>query len=419
MKVIYLVTFSPKYEEFSNQPRPKWNWDTTTGSWVGTWFGDWGDLIGKELVKHSDDIDYEVWQVDLRADKIYTAEFEDRLIKKKFPAQEKKYLRGLKRCDYIYSNQLIEYARDYNRNNVTFILPSTNPSPFRYKLAKSIYKAVIIYNNFLNTKLLLPDVERCLNPVRFLHRMLVSKKNHRNLQNIDYFLTTNDNPLALEKIKRRYNHIHVFKFRFGEDCDYWRQDKSVDEARRLLNIPLEKFVLFLSQRLIAGYQIDMFIEAISKVNTKRNFMCYISGHGSREYEDYLKDLVKKHEVEDRIHFVGFVSDDDLKNYFIACDVFVTVPKITAGSGGAVKAMAMNKPVVHVTSGSTYELLKENNAGLFVHPTNYDQWVRVFEEVIDGKEIKTIPRKIVVDHYSPQSMAKEILYAIEYTQKNNA
>ena len=88
MKVVYIINRHPPYEEYSNKPRPKWNWDTETGTWVGIWDYEWGDLIGKSLIQYSDRIEFEVWQTDLRADKIYTAELGERLVHKNFPARK-------------------------------------------------------------------------------------------------------------------------------------------------------------------------------------------------------------------------------------------------------------------------------------------------------------------------------------------
>jgi glycosyltransferase involved in cell wall biosynthesis len=412
MKVVFLISDLPQYEEFENKPRPRWNWDTSAGSWVGILDDEWGYLIGNTLVKYSTKVDYEAWQLDLRADKIYTAEIDDRLVHKIFPAKKSKFFRGLKSVEYIYSKQLIEYAKKYNDKHVTFILPATDLSPFLDALVELLDKATILYRNLISTTLLLPITEWCFNPVRLLHRYLVAQKIYKCLKRIKYLLLLNDNPNALEILKAKFQNIQIFLFKIDLDFEYWSQDITVAEARNKLNIPLNKFVIFLSQRLIPGYQIDKFIQIISHVKTNRDFMCYISGHGTREYEAYLKGLVNKHNVEHLVNFVGFVSNEDLKNYTIACDLFATVPIITAGSNGAKKAMAFEKPVLHVTMGDTYEFLKENNSGIFVNPTDYDQWKRVITEIIEGKNIKTVSREKVEKYYSSENTAKEILYAIE-------
>jgi len=86
MKIINIIPHPPAYELYINEPRPKINWNTPNGSWVGIWGYDWADQIGNEILKRTNKFSFEVWQPDLRADKIYEHKFENGLIHKLFPA---------------------------------------------------------------------------------------------------------------------------------------------------------------------------------------------------------------------------------------------------------------------------------------------------------------------------------------------
>ncbi len=411
-KIIFIITYSPRYDEFANQPKPKWYWDKPDGSYVGIWGYEWGDMLGKAITEYYYKIEFEVWQLDTRADIVYSAKLCERVYHRNFPSCPKKKINGLKTSEYLYSKNLIEYARSDNKSNVVLMFPSTVINPFKSDLFKAMNKAKVIQYNFLNAKLMFPGVEITLNPFQLLHRSLLGLAKKRNLDSMKNLLTTLDNPVILEKIKYKFPHINIFKFKTGLDFNFWKPDISQDEARIQLNIPEKKFVLFLSQRLIPEYQIDKFLETISKIKSCRDFMCYISGHGTREYETYLAELANKYNVMNLIRFIGYVDDSDLKKYFIAGDVFLTLPIFTAGSMGAKKAMAMGKPVIHVTSGSTYEFLKERDAGLFLEPYNYEQWVVEIKEVIEGKPVRVVPVQEVVEAYAWSATAKEIIYAAE-------
>jgi len=411
-KIIFIITYSPRYDEFFNQPKPKWYWDKPDGSYVGIWGYEWGDMLGKAITGYYDLIEFEVWQMDTRADIVYSAKLRDKVIHRNFPSDNKRKINGLKTSEYLYSNKLIDYARADNGSNVVLMFPSTVISPFKSDLFKAMNKARIIQYNFLNAKLMFPGIEKTLNPFQLMHRILLSLAKKRNLNSMKNLLTSFDNPVILEKIKANYPHINIFRFKTGLDFDFWKKDISLEEARKQVKIPENKFVFFLSQRLVPEYQIDRFIEVISEIRTLKEIACDSSGHGSREYENYLFEQASKYNVQDKITFIGYVSDDELKKYFIACDVFVTVPIAFAGSMGAKKAMAMGKPVIHVTSGSTYEFLKERNAGLFLEPYNYKQWAEEVKEVIEGKPIRVVPVAEVVEYYAWSTTAKEIIYAVE-------
>jgi glycosyltransferase involved in cell wall biosynthesis len=414
-KIIFIITFTPPYKEYENRPRPEYSWEKPDGSWIGVWGYDWGDLLGKVVVSYLQNIDFEVWQVDERADKIYTAELDDRLVHRQFPAKKRKYLNGLKIAAHPYSKSMIEYAEKYNNSSTILFIPSKEIAPLSENLIKAFPLARKVHYNFLNTKLLLPSFVFSYNPIRLFHRFLLNRTNLRNLKGIKNLVTGEDNPLDLKKVKKINPEMSVFSFEFGVDLDFWKEDISKEEARKKLCIPNDQFIIVLSQRLVPEYQIDKFIEVISRVKSKRDFTCFITGHGLREYEEYLKELVNKHQIDDKIKLVGYVSDEELKNYFIACDAFATVPIMFGGSNGAVKAMAIERPIIHVTLGFTYEFLKKHNAGVYLNPSDYEQWIKTIHEVIDGKKIEIVSRNNVVTYFSWEKTAQAVLQIIENAQ----
>ena len=166
----------PAYEAYANQPRPQYNWNTPNNSWVGIWGYDFADLIGKALVDKSKDIHYEVWQFDTNADKVYSAELAERLVHRNFPTSQKINFSGLKPTYFFHSPLILEYARKLNCHSSVFIIPSTLITPFRDSLIKTMSQSKIVYCNFLNTGLLLPQTAYSYNPLRLLHRYLISKK---------------------------------------------------------------------------------------------------------------------------------------------------------------------------------------------------------------------------------------------------
>ena len=82
------MSHPPAYDSYIGYPKPEINWDTTNGSWVGIGGGkyDWGDQIGNDVLHENDEFEFEVWQPDLRADKVYQHKFDNGLIHKLFPA---------------------------------------------------------------------------------------------------------------------------------------------------------------------------------------------------------------------------------------------------------------------------------------------------------------------------------------------
>ena len=102
----------------------------------------------------------------------------------------------------------------------------------------------------------------------------------------------------------------------------------------------DKFVMIYVGRLAASKRIDFLIEAMQTLNEA---VLLVVGDG--EEKDKLKNLVHSLNLEDRIIFVGRVSDEDLPKYYAAADVFVTASLHEGFCVPIIEALASGKPVI--------------------------------------------------------------------------
>lgn len=418
MRIIFVVCYSPPYELFENQPRLQFRWELPNGSWAGVAGNDWGDQLGKAMTEYNNEVMFETWQVDLRADRIYTAELSDRLLHRLFPARKKLYLSGLDISPAVFSHSMIDYAVEFNSGETLLMLPATVTLPLIKSIRSAFSRASVIHYNLVNTKLLLPRADKTINPIRHLHRILIAAAKDKNLRHMNNLLYLNDDSDAVSEIRNRYPDLKISKFRLGLDLDYWKRSLSKQEARARLKIDSKSFIMVLSQRLVPEYQIDKFLDSVAKMDTKQPFRIYVTGHGSPEYEQYLKDLAIEKKLENTVSFVGYISDEQLKDYLCAADIFGTFAEMFAGSRGAIKAMALETPVMHVTLGSTYEFLRSNQAGIWVDPHDYRGWTITLQELIEGKQVAIVPRAKVEAHYGWSKTAEEVMEAIDKAKGAN-
>ncbi|MET0383355.1 MAG: glycosyltransferase, partial [Burkholderiaceae bacterium] len=75
--------------------------------------------------------------------------------------------------------------------------------------------------------------------------------------------------------------------------------------------------------------------------------CVVLIGGDGELLSHYRGLVARRGLQDRVHMLGHVNDDDLPGYFEACDVFCMTSTVRAEAYGVamVEAMARGKPVV--------------------------------------------------------------------------
>jgi glycosyltransferase involved in cell wall biosynthesis len=409
------MTSSSKDSEFENQPEPEFQWQTSGGKTVGIWGLEWADLIMKAFANKYPQYHCEVWQPDIRADKIYTAQLCETLVHRNFPAILKSRLIGLHMTKETNSELYRELISEYDDQDTLFIAPVGTYKLWLKPPIVSLKKSPILYITLLNSAMILPDRGSYPNPIKNLIRWRTNKQKIKWMKGIKNFIVQNDNPQAIKEAKRLYPNMRVFSFQMGLDLDFWKPIISKEEARLKLSLPSDKFVIVLSQRLVPEYQIDKFIGVITKVKTNKEFVCYVTGHGADVYEQYLFSMVDRLNTANKIKFVGFVTDEELRTYFIAADLFATLPKFFAGSGGAQKCIALGTPILHITSGCTYELLKEYGAGEYVDPYDYSSWVSKLEQIIDGKPVKTMTRQMAEESLSWKKTAEDIHHAIQNLQ----
>ncbi|MFX0132348.1 MAG: glycosyltransferase family 4 protein [Candidatus Hodarchaeota archaeon] len=411
-KIINIIPHPPPYDLYHKDPRPPINWDTPDGSWVGIWGYDWADLLGNELLKSSDEFKYEVWQPDLRADKTYSYTFESGLVHKLFPARKKSILTGLKIKREIYSDFIINGIGNLDELNNNILLHLSAQPDYMYKLIQhKFYNRLPIVYQFLGDASSLFEYKTSKNILIRFHRKLILENNENffsKCRNVFYCVKNNDS------ILRNYIKANFYYRIMGVDFNFWKRDTNKSTIREFLKIPEDKFILFSSSRLNNLKQIDKLIKALSQINNNF-FIFYISGHGEKDYENYLKKLIIELKLYDKVIFLGYVTDDILKSYYLASDVFISTSLKEGGPMSVMKALALEVPVIVTDTGISY-LLKERNAGIIL-PSEYCEWATIIESVINGRLIKTIPREEVKQMFSWDVVAINYLNSYRKIYKN--
>lgn len=131
-----------------------------------------------------------------------------------------------------------------------------------------------------------------------------------------------------------------------------------------------KVVLALG-RLATNKGYDLLIDAFS-VTAKRepDARLYLMVGGKKldkQERGILNDLkarVKKYKVEKQVKFGGFISDDELPDYYRAADIFVLSSRYEPFGMTAIEAMACGTPTVVTTHGGLYRAVTFGRDALY-------------------------------------------------------
>lgn len=409
IKVVNVIHRPPPYEYNADEARPDINWETNNGQWVGIWPYEWADVLGFELLKITDRLDYEVWQPDPRADKIYSHQFENGLIHRLFPAKSKAYLMGLKMKRDFYSAAMSDKLDEVSDNNTKVVLHLNANYSYstRHLLNKYFGKMPIIsqfYSDFTyqfeenTTKYLLKK----------LHNQIKKSMIRDYFSKVQNILTCKDGGTNL--IKQNTN-ADIYKVAWGIDFDTWTNDKDKIKAREILDIPPDKFVILSSSRLNSHKQVHRLIEVLGHIS-HLDFLLCISGHGTQEYEHELKSLVQSLNMQNKVILIGYVDVNTLKDYYLSSDLFISTSLSEMGPESSLLAMALEIPVMTTNTGLACEILNDNNAGIVLPVQDYKTWEIELERVISGKNINTVDRQKIIEFFTWDRIARNYINIYE-------
>jgi glycosyltransferase involved in cell wall biosynthesis len=340
---------------------------------VGIWGYDWSDLIGADVLAVGDDLDYEVLQPDFRADRVYEHCLASGVIHRLFPAREEARWHGLKRLHFPFSEQLVNHVQGaVARGQVVLHLPD-------------IVDPV--------TQRLLPLVSRCPTVCQSFGAPVLPNMGFWRLQkNLPAKLTRLRDHFRLKSLARRVDmyffdgapvdrHLRAYfppaKTKFmavGLDTGFWRRTGRRENIRRRLRLGPGRCALLSCSVLRPSKQVHLLINAVKKLNRQDDWTLIISGSGEAAYVASLRQSGAELMQEDRLRFVGFVPDEDLRDLYEAADVFVNPSRQEGGPIAGVKALLMEVPVLTTDSGLVARWLREHHAGHIMPARDHAKWV---------------------------------------------
>jgi len=177
------------------------------------------------------------------------------------------------------------------------------------------------------------------------------------IKKADYIFTVSNT--TKNKLKEEYNvnndKIFVFpngiKWRNIKNLRLNKKDKGKLKLLFVGRLEERKGLLFLINSL-----------AIYKKKFKEKFILNIVGKGdNRKYKEVVKKLI----LEEEIIFKGYLSDEELNNYYRNSDIFI-IPSQMEGFGLTIlEAIQFGIPIIGTNRGAIPEILKDYNRGFLV------------------------------------------------------
>lgn len=130
-------------------------------------------------------------------------------------------------------------------------------------------------------------------------------------------------------------------------------------------------------RLECLKRVDIIIEAFRHMPDKR--LVVISG--GNEF-NYLKNLASN---AHNIHFLGWVNDNQLRNYIGKAIASIYIPKDEDFGMSPIESMAAGKPVIGVAEGGLLETVIPDKTGILLNPNPTPEDVRIAVNTLTPKK----------------------------------
>lgn len=149
----------------------------------------------------------------------------------------------------------------------------------------------------------------------------------------------------------------------------------------------EEIVLISVGELNSNKNHKVIIEAISQIEAPIRYL--ICGKGKNE--KFLKELVKKKNLENKVNFLGYRSDTE--ELLSISDIFC-FPSYREGlSVALMEAMASGLPIICSNIRGNIDLIRDKQGGFLVNPNDINEFKSSIEKLIDNQELRKSMGKV--------------------------
>lgn len=163
-------------------------------------------------------------------------------------------------------------------------------------------------------------------------------------------------------------------------------EKSKERINKLHNLKEEKVLLFVG-RINKLKNVFFIMNSLKEIKNLDYKMLFV---GTGQDEEDLKELMYKKHLEDKVIFVGKVTNRDLMaDYYARADLFLFPSLYDANSIVQIEAASQKTPVLFLENAATACNIKNNHNG-YLSANNIKEYAKRIEEIFeDTKKYKSV------------------------------
>ncbi len=208
---------------------------------------------------------------------------------------------------------------------------------------------------------------------------------------------------------------HVRVVPLGTDPVHFRPGVETAEVRSRYGLPEGRWMVTVA-RLTAHKGIDTGLRALAALIPDHPDLRYAVIGGGRHQAE-LEQLAGELGVQDRVHILTGVPDDDLPAFYNLADVYLGVSRVADSSVegfgiSLVEASACGVPVVGGRSGGIPDAVREGETGLLADPTDSADVARAVDTLLSDSalagQLGAAGRRLVETHFNWDRVTTEMI-----------
>lgn len=178
--------------------------------------------------------------------------------------------------------------------------------------------------------------------------------------------------------------VPAFQVSCGLDTRRFHPDLAVDRTacRKKYGVDVQKTVFLFVGRVDREKQIDVFLRALQQIK-RDDIQFVVTGIGAAGA--HLKALAEMLHLGERVHFTGFVPNEDLPNLLNSVDVFTMPSEAELLSIATLEAMACARPLLLADAVALPELVEVGVNGYLFKPGDPSDAARWMEHLAEIPE----------------------------------
>lgn len=181
---------------------------------------------------------------------------------------------------------------------------------------------------------------------------------------------------------------------------------------------VDKHSIFLSQAMSPIKGLHQVIKAISLIKTKYpQIKLYIGGQNITNndklinkikisgYGLFIKRLIRKHNLESRIHFLGLLNEEEIINKYLKSNIFICPSSIENSPNSLGEAQILGVPIIASYVGGIPDMVEDGKTGFLYRFEEVEMLAMLIDKVfsMDKKELMQLnesERKVALERHDP-------------------